>query len=375
MLRSLHRILRREPYQTRLAGSGREALDILATQPIDIIVSDLRMPEMDGLALLRRVKSDYPAVIRLILSATRDMEHTIAAINTGEVYRFMSKPLDPGVLKRILRDTVEYHLLIDGREETMAEIERRLLQSSPPRNLCGADIAALVIPSGHLNGDFADYFVYSPQQADILIGDVMGKGVQSALVAAGVKHQFAKALAVFNGHVTPRTSCPYLSHDSAQLAEVVSAVQAECIEDLLELGMFCTLDFARLDLAAGKLHLVDLGHCPVIHFHAEADDCTLLKGDQMALGMVKEPEYVAVTASVKPGDVLLFHTDGVTETQSAAGEMLGIERLAETVRTNHHLPAAQLIDTIRAEVAAFSGHSRFEDDFTCIAVRMDAAGK
>jgi len=373
MLSSLHRFLRKEPYQTRFAGSGREALDILATQPIDIVVSDLRMPEMDGLSLLERVKSAYPAVIRLILSATRDMEQTIAAINTGEVYRFMAKPLDPEVFKRILRDTIEYHLLIAERRETMVEIEKRLLQSCPPRDLCGADIAACMIPSGRLNGDFADYFAYNSRQVDILIGDVMGKGVLSALVAAAIKHQFAKSLAVFDCHVTPRISCPHLSHDSAHFAKVVSGVQAACIEDLLELEMFCTLDFARLDLAIGVLYLFDLGHCPVIHFHAETGDCTLLKSDGMALGMVKEPEYHAVTVSVKPGDVLLFHTDGVTETQSAAGEMYGVERLAENVRTNHHLPAAQLVDTIRTEVAAFSGRGRFNDDFTCIAVRIESA--
>lgn len=179
ILSSMKRFLRKEPYQTRFAGSGREALAILATQPIDIIVSDLRMPEMDGLSLLKRVKSFHPGVMRLILSATRDMEHTIEAINTGEVYRFMAKPLDPEILKGVLRDAVEYHLLIAGRREIMAEIERRLLQPSPPPDLCGADIAALMIPSGHLSGDFADYFVYNSRQVDILVGDVMGKGVQS----------------------------------------------------------------------------------------------------------------------------------------------------------------------------------------------------
>ncbi|MBI9086122.1 MAG: SpoIIE family protein phosphatase [Desulfobacterales bacterium] len=372
MLSSLRRFLRKEPYQSLFADSGRQALDILATQPIDIIVSDLRMPEMDGLSLLKRVKSDHPGVLRLILSATRDMEHTIAAINTGEVYRFMGKPLDPEVFKRVLRDTVDHHLLIAGRRETMAEIEKRLLQSCPPRDLYGADIAALMIPSGQLNGDFADYFVYSPQQVDILVGDVMGKGVQSALVAAAIKHQFAKSLAVFDCHVTPRMSCPHLSHDNAHFAKVVSGVQAACIEDLLELEMFCTLDFARLDLLTGRLHLFDLGHCPVIHFHAETGDFTLLKSNNMALGMVKEPEYHAVTASVNPGDALLFHTDGVTETQSVAGEMFGVERLAEKVRANHHLPAAQLIETIRTEVAVFSGRGRFDDDFTCIAVRIES---
>jgi len=372
MLNSLRRFLRKEPYQTRFANSGREALDILATQPIDIIVSDLRMPEMDGLSLLKRVKSSHPEVMRLVLSATQDMEQTITAINTGEVYRFMTKPLEPEVFKSILRDTVDHLLLITGRGETMVEIEKRLLQSSPPRDLHGADIAALLIPSGQMNGDFTDYFVYNPQQVDILVGDVMGKGVQAALAAAAIKHRFAKSLAVADCRLTPRMSCPQLSYKAEHFDRIISWVQAECIEELMGLEMFCTLDFARLDLTNGRLHLFDLGHCPVIHFHAETGDCTLLKSNNMALGMVKEPEYHAVTASVNPGDVLLFHTDGVTETQSVAGEMFGVERLAEKVRANHHLPAAQLIETIRTGVAVFSGRGRFDDDFTCIAVRIES---
>lgn len=69
----------------------------------------------------------------------------------------------------------------------------------------------------------------------------------------------------------------------------------------------------------------------------------------------------------------LFHTDGVTETQSVTGEMFGIERLTEKVQTNHHLPAAQLIETIRIEAAVFSGRGRFEDDFSLIAVRIESA--
>jgi serine phosphatase RsbU (regulator of sigma subunit) len=372
ILSSLQRFLRKEPYRTHFAESGREALDILSKHPVDIIVSDLRMPEIDGLTLLKQVKSDYPEVLRIILSATRDMDQTIEAINTGEVYRFVSKPLDPHVFRRILQDTVDYHLLIAGRKETIAEIERRLLQSRPPKNLEGADIAALMIPSGELDGDFADYFVYNSRQMDILVGDVMGKGIQSALLAAGIKQQFAKSLAVVDCRINPRISCPHIINAGEQFSSVLSAVQAECTDDLLDLEMFCTLVFARLDLVAGKLHLFDLGHCPVIHYHAETGKCSLLKSGNMPLGFVKNETYQVMTNDLKEGDMLLFHTDGVTETRSSSGEMYGIERLAEKVRSSHHLTAAQLLDAIVGSVCSFSGHCSFDDDFTCIAVRIES---
>jgi sigma-B regulation protein RsbU (phosphoserine phosphatase) len=69
---------------------------------------------------------------------------------------------------------------------------------------------------------------------------------------------------------------------------------------------------------------------------------------------------------------VLFHTDGVTETMSGDGEMFGIDRLTEVVRRSHDQTAAQIIGQIHSEVAEFSGRGRFDDDFTCIAVRIES---
>jgi serine phosphatase RsbU (regulator of sigma subunit) len=373
LLNSLRRFLRREPYHTLFANSASTAMEILATQPVDIVVSDLRMPDMDGLTLLREIKKDYPEIIRLILSASRDIGQTIDAINFGEVYRFISKPLDPEPFKRIILEVIDYHLLLSNRQEMMAEIERRLLHASPPQGLAGAEIAALMISAGHLGGDFAEYFVYDDRHLDILVGDVMGKGIQSALVAASIKHQFAKSLAEYDCGITPKMSCPHnLAYDITKISQVVSGVQAMCIESLLELEIFATLNFARFDLVAGQMSLVDCGHLPVLHFQAKTGACALLKGENLPLGIVKEQTYQVTTADLEPEDVLLFYTDGVTETQSTSGEMYGTQRLAEQVQACHHLPLEALTDAIRAEVATFSGRDQFDDDLTCVAVRIEA---
>jgi len=368
LLNSLRRFLRKEVYQTLFTNSGSDALEVLASQPVDIIISDLRMPEMDGLSLLSAVKSDFPEVIRLILSASRDVEQTIEAINQGEVYRFLSKPLEPEQFKRILREVVDYHLLITGQKEMMVEIEKRLLQAFPPQNLSGVKISALMIPAGHLDGDFADYFVYDNQHVDILIGDVMGKGVQSALVAASLKHMFAKSLALHDCTVTPRAACPNFDYDINQINRVVSDVHSMCIESLLELEIFASLSYARFDLKAGQMGYVDCGHLPAIHFHAETSDCTFIKGDNMALGMAREQDYQAVAVNIQNEDVLLFYTDGVTEAQDSSGEMFGEERLANLLQRHHHLPLDDLLEAIRAEVAVFKGINQF----TCIAVRVES---
>jgi len=371
LLRSLGRFLRKEPYRLLFAGSGTEALKLLLTEPVDIVISDLRMPEMDGMALLRDVKARYPKVIRIILSATRDIEQTIEAINTGEVYRFISKPLEPETFKKIIRDTVDYHLLKFERREVITEIEKRLLQASPPKHLAGASIGALMIPAGNLGGDFADYYVYDDRHFDLLIGDVMGKGIRSALVAASLKHLFAKSLALHDCSVTPKLTCQYFSHDIKKIDQVILSVEAMCLESLMELEIFATLNYARLDLETGKIGLVDCGHPPVIHYRSETGRCSLIKGNNMPLGIIKQSDYHVVTHEIQAGDLLLFYSDGITETQDDSGELFGEERLTSLIQTHHHLPLDELLSTIKAEAAAFCQCTQFRDDFTCIAVRIE----
>ncbi len=373
LLNSLRRLLRKEQYQTFFADNGADALKILSEKPIDIVVSDLRMPDMDGLALLAEIKVEYPETIRLILSASRDVEQTIEAINTGEVYRFITKPIDPELFKLTLLEIIDYHLLVIGRQEMMTEIEKRLLQVSPPGKLARARVAATMKPPGHLGGDFIEYFIYDDLHMDILVGDVADQGVQPALAGASIKHQFAKSLAEYDCEVTPRMWCPNnLSYDITKALLIVSDVHNQCIENLIELELSATLVFARFDLASSQMALVDCGHLPVIHLHARTKEYTFLSGGNQALGLVKEQQYQTITAKLNPGDVLLFYTDSITQAVSASGGTYGVDRLARLVQTFHNLPPETLLQKIQADVNDFSGAGHSKNDFTCVAVYIEA---
>jgi signal transduction histidine kinase len=93
VLSSLRRNLNRDPYDCVFAQSGQEALKILAERRIDVIVADLQMPEMDGVQLLQAVRERHPGVVRLVLSASTDVGRILDAINRGEVFRFIVKPI------------------------------------------------------------------------------------------------------------------------------------------------------------------------------------------------------------------------------------------------------------------------------------------
>ena len=107
ILKAIHRVVRREPYGVQFAESGGQALEMMGQTPVQVIVSDLNMPEMDGLALLRTVRRDYPETIRIILSAVTDLDPILEAIHTGNIYRYITKPYEPRELVLILRQALD----------------------------------------------------------------------------------------------------------------------------------------------------------------------------------------------------------------------------------------------------------------------------
>ncbi|QXD16384.1 response regulator [Rhodocaloribacter litoris] len=103
MLRSLRRVLRKEPYRVLTATSGTGALAILERHPVQVVLADQRMPDMTGTDLLREVRSRYPATIRIILSGYAEPHAIVAAINEAEVFRFLPKPWNDDDLRATLR--------------------------------------------------------------------------------------------------------------------------------------------------------------------------------------------------------------------------------------------------------------------------------
>jgi PAS domain S-box-containing protein len=106
VLDALARRLRKEPYRVLKATSGTEALALLARSEVDLIVSDMRMPGMNGAELLAKVEEQYPACVRIMLTGEPSLAVAMAAINDGKVCRFLTKPYDADALAAIIRDAL-----------------------------------------------------------------------------------------------------------------------------------------------------------------------------------------------------------------------------------------------------------------------------
>lgn len=110
ILKSLERGMLDEPHRSLFANSGKEALEILEKEQVHVLVTDMRMPEMSGIELLRIVKEKYPHIVRLVLSGYTQVGTLLTAINQGEIFRFLTKPWKlEEEFKSVIQDALEHY--------------------------------------------------------------------------------------------------------------------------------------------------------------------------------------------------------------------------------------------------------------------------
>ena len=111
ILASLRRLFRRENYKVLCAGSAQAGWAVLEEEHVDIVISDMQMPEVNGTEFLERVRQRWPHTLRLLLTGHADHEATIGAINRGEVYRYITKPWNEDAMLLVVRDALERQAL------------------------------------------------------------------------------------------------------------------------------------------------------------------------------------------------------------------------------------------------------------------------
>ncbi len=117
VIAALRRVMRADGYRILTASSGREGLELLALNPIDIIVADQRMPGMTGVEFLREAKTSHPLTIRIVLSGHTELQSVTDAINEGAIYRFLTKPWDDAHLRGVIHDAFMHKELADENEQ------------------------------------------------------------------------------------------------------------------------------------------------------------------------------------------------------------------------------------------------------------------
>lgn len=175
IIRALKRLLRSDGYTVYTANSGQDGLACLQKNDIQVILSDMRMPEMNGAEFLANVKELYPDTVRMMLSGYTDLTSVTDAINQGSIYKFLTKPWDDALLKETVRDAFKHYAdknqLRLNEKTTVAEAnESATLQQTG--SIAGVYSAAEIfdlLPIGVVVADANGRVYYANQSAEAMI--------------------------------------------------------------------------------------------------------------------------------------------------------------------------------------------------------------
>lgn len=363
-LRLLTQILTEHGYQVRAMTSGARALESALVTPPDLILLDIRMPEMDGFAVCTALKAqaqtrDIPIIF---ISALDSVEDKLAAFRLGGV-DYVTKPFQPEeVLAR-----VKTHLALRGLQRRLQESNRRyrrelalagqIQASFLPQvlpTLPGWQLATRLIPSRETSGDFFDVVALPEGRWGLLIADVADKGVGAALF-----------MALCWGLI--RT---YLARTPSAPARVFEAVNRRLLRDTTA-GEFVTVFLGVLDTATGRLTYANAGHCPALLASAGRAPVRL-RNTGAPLGILENLTWEQHDRQLHPGDTLLLYTDGISEAQSATGQFFCIEGLEAVMQASPGESAAGLLERVLRTVNAFAEGKHLEsDDIAVLALRRE----
>jgi phosphoserine phosphatase RsbU/P len=263
--------------------------------------------------------------------------------------------LSAGLLLLLLSLELADKVIMKRDLEIAREIQSWLVPSQPPE-VPGGDIAFATRPQNSVAGDYYDAFYPTLSMTDggkimLVIADVAGKSVPAALLMA-----------------TMQASLRTVAGEDAPLVDLVARLNRYSCAHSLDGRRFTTAVLAQYDPATRKLAYVNAGHnAPVLR----RGDGTLekLEVGGLPLGIESTATYETATIDLRPGDVLVFYTDGVVEAFNAAGQEFGNPRWFSTVAALPPGSAQESLQYVMRQVDTFVGGTRQSDDITCLVFR------
>ncbi len=304
--------------------------------------------------------------VALLSELAGDLAYGIATLRTRaerDKAQDELRALNAELEQRVASRTGELRAAREREAETGGRIQQMLLLDEPPRDLRGLRVAALTVPSQQIAGDFYGFFHHEATDClDVIIADVMGKGVPAALLGAATKSQFPRAL----WHLMAESPVGTLPEPR----DIVTLAHTSMARSLIGLESFVTACYARFDVASRTVTLVDCGHTGVVHLRRDRGDCTIVHGDNLPLGVRDGEIYDQLAVHCEVGDVVVLFSDGVTEARDARGELFGPDRLVECVRQHAGAEPAALVAAVREAAGRFAGSAALADDLTCVVVQV-----
>jgi phosphoserine phosphatase RsbU/P len=350
-----------DTYKTKVATNGPKALALAAAEEKpDLILLDVVMPEMDGYEVCTRLKAD-PATREIpviFLTGQTSVEDETRGFSVGGV-DYVHKPFSPAIVKARVRS----HILLREARAQLAkqldalnaelemahQIQLSILPHELPK-LPGLDIAARFLPMASVGGDFYDFIRIDDKHLGILIADVSGHGLSSALIASMLQVALAGQVA-------------HASQPAEVLAGLNRAVSGKFSTN------FVTAAYVYVNLEKNLMRYAGAGHPPLMQYRGSTGKAGQILENGMVLGILEDSDYTALEIPLEPGDRQVLFTDGIVEAANPAQKMFGDERFMRFLESNEALNAGKFADALLSEVAGWTGQSGEQgqqDDLTIV---------
>jgi len=353
----------KDSYKTKVATNGEKALALAsAEEKPDLILLDIMMPGMDGYEVCSRLKAD-PATSEIpviFLTGQTSAEDETRGFEVGAV-DYVHKPFSPAVVKarvrshillREARAQLASQLLALNTELEMArQIQLSILPHSIPK-LAGLDIAAHYLPMTSVAGDFYDFIQIDDKHIGILIADVSGHGLPSALIASMLQ----VALTGQAGHAT-------------EPAKVLLGLNRALCGKFTR--NFVTAAYVYVDLENNLMRYAGAGHPPMLQWRNSTGNATQVLENGLVLGIIEEASYEALEFLLEPGDRYVLCTDGILEAANSAQEQFGADRLMSFLKNHNHLEVELFSQTLLDDLAGWSNQTvdqGQQDDITLLVI-------
>jgi serine phosphatase RsbU (regulator of sigma subunit) len=363
----------------------RRSLEVVEASPFDavqaidlshpeVVVIDSAVPSAPMVAVLERLRAMVeparPAVVmvtspgrRLRLTPARQAaidDFVSGDLGERQVGERIAAALRARAWMAELNRKNEELQSLYHRLEVMADrmAEELRLASNVQRSLMPApiqhahlEVAREFIPFREIGGDYYDFLPIGPHRLAFAIGDVMGKGVPAALLAANLKASIRAQ--VEDGDLRPHA-----------LVARVNRMFWEVVPN----GLFSTLFYAVINLESSRIDYVNAGHHHPFLVRPDGAISDLTEGGTV-LGLVEDSAYETGSVGIEAGDLLVFYSDGVIDRSDARGELYGIERLKEAAVRSRRDSARITLYSLLGEVQGWSGGVAPEDDATLVVAK------
>lgn len=367
----------RNYFDVSIANSGKLGLELIQNEePFAVVISDFRMPEMDGIEFLHNVKQHSPDTVRIILTGFADLQLAIDAINEGNIFRFLTKPIQNDKLVGSINEAVELHRLVTTEKElnrklneaystirkdleTAAELQRQFLPDSGISiNDCTFDW--IFIPSVFVSGDTFNYFPLDDSKIAFYIVDVSGHGLPAAFLSVSLSRSLGSG---FNNQLLSANGDGTEFYEPSKVVKLLN-------ERFLSKGKnaeYFTMLYGIIDLNEDKITFAQAGHpFPIYIKSGSKPEYLVSRG--FPVGILPEADYFDQVVSFKPGDRFSIYTDGITECAGIKKKNQIQAQLIDFLAANSNLKPKNLLAQINNQLKEWTAESDYVDDITMLVI-------